>query len=104
MIAKREDLPTRRASETIRFECSNGHSYLATYSCFSDGRVAEVFIDGHKMGSDTATAAHDAAVLLSIALQHGVPLETMRRALSRRGDGQAMGPLGTVLDILSEKT
>ena len=37
---------------------------------------------------------------MSIALQHGVPIETIRRALLRNRDGSACGPLGTALDLL----
>jgi hypothetical protein len=37
----------------------------------------------------------------SIALQHGVPLETIRRALLRDSHGRASSPLGVALDLLA---
>ena len=43
--------------------------------------------------------AQDAAVVCSLALQHGVPLDAIRRALMRDGNGRASGPLATALDI-----
>jgi hypothetical protein len=42
--------------------------------------------------------ACDAAVVASIALQYGVPLEVIRKALMRDARGQASGPLGVALD------
>jgi hypothetical protein len=48
--------------------------------------------------------ASDAAVVASIALQYGVPLEVIRHALMRDVRGRASGPLGAVLDLLAEET
>jgi hypothetical protein len=39
----------------------------------------------------------------SIALQHGVPLETIRRALLRDASGRASGPLGVALDLIADE-
>jgi hypothetical protein len=39
----------------------------------------------------------------SIALQHGVDPDMLRRALTRNGNGAASGPLGTLLDLLAEE-
>jgi ribonucleoside-diphosphate reductase alpha chain len=58
-----------------------GQRYRVTIGRFADGQLAEIFISNHKVGSDADTAARDSAVVCSIALQHGVPLETIRRAL-----------------------
>ena len=44
--------------------------------------------------------AQDAAVVCSLALQHGVPLSTIRRALMRNSQGRASGPLAVALDKL----
>jgi hypothetical protein len=46
--------------------------------------------------------AQDAAVVCSLALQHGVPLQTIRRALMRDARGRASSPLGVALDQLVE--
>ena len=46
--------------------------------------------------------ARDSAVLASLALQHGVKLEALRRAVLRDPHGEASGPIGRLLDLVSE--
>jgi hypothetical protein len=48
--------------------------------------------------------ASDSAVLCSIALQYGVPLDVLRNALMRDPRRKPSGPLGAVLDLLAEET
>jgi hypothetical protein len=98
--AIRHKLPNRRGSETFNFICGNFH-YVATVSFFGDGRLAEIFIGNGKAGSGTDTAAKDSAVVASLALQFGVPLETIRHALLRDARGAASSPLGAALDVLA---
>jgi hypothetical protein len=47
--------------------------------------------------------ARDAAVAVSLLLQHGCPVDTLRRALTRDSDGSASGPLARALDLLAEQ-
>jgi hypothetical protein len=47
--------------------------------------------------------ASDSAVLCSIALQYGAPLDVIRNALMRDPRGNASSPLGVVLDRLAEE-
>jgi ribonucleoside-diphosphate reductase alpha chain len=96
----RERLPNRRGCETFAFQCG-GMRYVATISRFNDGRVAEIFLTNHKSGSDADAAAKDSAVVASIALQFGAPVETIRKALLRDARGVASSPLGTALDIIA---
>jgi hypothetical protein len=58
-------------------------------------------LSGAKVGTDLAVAASDADVVVSIALQHGVTLKTIRHALARNGDGGAAGPVAAALDLLA---
>jgi len=74
--------------------------FTATISRFDDGRIAEVFLSNHRAGSDADANACDAAVVASIALQHGVPLETIRKALMRDSHGRPRTPLGAALDLI----
>jgi hypothetical protein len=98
-MTRRQRLPNRRASET--FDLSVGKiKYRCTFSKLPDGRLGEIFLSNGKSGSDSDTAAKDSAVVCSIALQYGVPLETIRRALMRDARGHASGPLGVALDYL----
>ena len=99
-MIERHRLPNRRPSETFALECAS-LKYTATISRFNDGRVGEIFLSNHKAGSHADTAARDAAITCSIALQFGADIETIRKALCRDGRGNASGPLGTALDILA---
>jgi hypothetical protein len=100
-VNARTRLPNRRPSTTFAFECNALH-YLATVSFFNDGRLAEIFISNAKAGSHSDSAAKDSAVVASIALQHGVPVDVIRKALLRDPRGKASSPLGAALDIVAE--
>jgi hypothetical protein len=102
VTAGRRRLPNRRGSETFAVE-SQGMKFTATVSRFSDGSLAEIFLTNHRAGSDADASACDAAVIASIALQFGVPLETIRKALMRDSRGRARTPLGAALDIIAER-
>jgi ribonucleoside-diphosphate reductase alpha chain len=99
-MTARERLPDRRTSETFAFQCGT-MNYVATISRFDDGRLAEIFLTNHKIGSDADAAARDSAVVCSIALQHGTSVETIRHALLRDGHGVASSPLGVALDLIT---
>ena len=87
----RERLPDRRHHWLYRFECGGQH-YTGGIGRFDDGRISEVFINGTKAGSTAEANAQDAAIIASLALQQGCPLETIRHALARpSGTG---GPAG----------
>jgi hypothetical protein len=75
--AARERLPNRRAAKTFDVE-AGGLRYTTTIGFFPDGRIGEIFLTNHKAGSAAGVTASDSAVLCSIALQHGVPIETLR--------------------------
>jgi hypothetical protein len=98
MNATRRRLPDRRASETSTVECA-GLQYTATISRFADGRLGEIFLTNHKAGSAADTAARDAAITCSIALQYGADAETIRRALCRDGSANA----SVTLDLLDQQ-
>ena len=96
----RERLRNRRLSETFTLELHGLH-YVASFSRFDDGRVAEVFLQDHKPGSQSDSNARDAAVAASLALQFGCPLDVLRRALLRDAHGNASTPLGQALDRIA---
>jgi ribonucleoside-diphosphate reductase alpha chain len=101
MSTARRRLPNRRLCETLNFQC-NGLRYTASISRYPDGTLAEIFISNAKAGSHSDAAAKDAAVICSIALQYGVPLDTLRKALLRDPRGVASGPLGVALDMIAQ--
>lgn len=100
MAARRMALANRRHHEAVEFE-HGGMAYVAGIGRFADGRIAEIFLNGAKHGSTADAAARDAAIVASLALQHGTPIETLRKALTRDADGSASGPLGAMLDLLA---
>lgn len=117
----RHRLEDRRENEALEIEHiwrgASGdvaESMLVTIGRYSDGRIGEVFIDypprqGERKKSDRVKdLGADIAVLISIALQYGAPLEVLRAATGR-SEVNIMGKLttaphthiGTVLDALA---
>jgi len=103
---RRFDLPARRAHDAFQVWC-RGQTYTVGFATYHSGqlkgRLAEVFIDSAELASDMHDDARDIAVLISIAVQHGVPIDAMRSALTRLEDGSAAGLAATVLDALAEE-
>jgi hypothetical protein len=93
--APRQRLPNRRPHWLYRFE-SGGQMYTGGIGRFDDGRITEIFINGSKAGSAAEANAQDAAIIASLALQHGCPIDTIHHALIRTGGSG--GPLATLLD------
>lgn len=92
---RRRRLPPRRCSPAIEFE-HGGVVYRAQYTIDETG-LAELFLNCGKEGSTADTFGREAAVILSIALQHGTPLDVIRDALPRLADGSPAGPIGIVI-------
>jgi hypothetical protein len=101
-VTQRKTLPHRRAAETVSI-LKSGSVVAVTLGYFPDGTPAEVFVSGAKVGSEAESIARDGAVLLSLALQHGVPLETIKHAITRDHDGTASTIIGAVVDNLLER-
>lgn len=97
----RHSLPQRRYGETFELRHGGQHTvFSVTVGRYHDGAVGEVFITGAKAGSGTEAVARDGAVLLSIALQYGVPLQVLRHAVTRETDGSPSTIIGAVIDRL----
>jgi hypothetical protein len=98
----RHALPQRRAAQT--FEIQHGKlntTFQVTLGYYPDGRVGEVFISGSKAGSEIDAVTRDGAVLISLAIQFGVPLDTIRHAITREHDGSPSTIIGAVIERLS---
>jgi hypothetical protein len=100
-MSPRRRLPNRRANESFSFQC-NGLVYVATVASYPTGGLAEIFIGNAKAGSHSDAAAKDAAILCSLCLQHGVSVDTIRRALLKDARGVAASPIGAALDLIME--
>jgi hypothetical protein len=95
----RRPLPNRRGHELLSFEHGGIH-YTAGVGRFENGELAEIFLNAHKHGTAVDVSARDAAIAASLLLQHGCHVETLRKALTRNGDGSASGPLARALDMM----
>jgi hypothetical protein len=104
MSAARRRLPNRRHHLVLEFE-HGGFAYTAGVGFFDDAggeQPAEIFLTTAKHGTLLDANARDGAIAASLLLQHGCPLDTLRRALTRNSDGSASGPLAHALDMLQE--
>lgn len=97
----RERLPHRRGSTTFEFHHS-GIAYVATYSLYADGRLAELFVNGLKLNTGSDILAADGAKAASLALQYGCPVDDLRATLTRTEIGGPAGPLAVALDRIAE--
>ena len=74
----RRRLPDERPSITHKFRVGEQEGYI-TVGLFDDGSPGEVFITISKEGSTIRGLMDSVAVLISLALQYGVPLEDLVR-------------------------
>lgn len=81
--ASRRRLPDRRCSVTEEIKI-NGQTYLATAGFDPDDHeLLEVFISGVKEGSSMESLLGDLAVVISVALQSGVTIESLAKSVAR---------------------
>ena len=79
---KRRRMPRERQSITHKFSIG-GHEGYITAGMYDDGSVGEIFLtDIGKEGSTLRGMMNSFATAISIALQYGVPLETLVRKFS----------------------
>ena len=71
----RKRLPKSRPSRTVSFSVGGAEGYLTAGSYPDDG-LGEVFLKLGKQGSTLAGVMDAFSIAVSVALQHGVPLET----------------------------
>jgi hypothetical protein len=100
-LAHREQLPTRRFHGSFRFQIENITYAAGVGRVGPDGRVVEIWLDAGKVGSSLEALADDAAIMASLLLQYGCPLDVIRGSLTRNPDGSAGGPIGRVLDEIA---
>jgi ribonucleoside-diphosphate reductase alpha chain len=78
----------------------------ATIGFDEAGRPAELFLSGAKDGSGFAAILEDASVVISIALQCGIPAAALAKSIARIPEsleGPAVkpaSPIGAALDLL----
>jgi hypothetical protein len=93
----RERLPNRRPAETQEFS-RDGINCTISVGYSPKGEVLEVFLNAAPANSMLDVLMSDAAIIASLALQHGVPLRQLSHALKRDKFGIASSPIGAALD------
>lgn len=106
-MTERRRLPSRRASVTVSFKHSivggKPTEFKLTVGFFEDETPGEIFVNtSQRAGSEADMNASDAAVLASLALQYGCPLEILCAAVKRNPDGSPTGPIGRALDEVKD--
>lgn len=86
---KREEMPRERESRTAEVQLNGNKAYF-TMGQYPDGRLGEVFITMSLQGSFAHGLMDSIGVLISLALQWGVPLEDIVRKLK----GTKFSPAG----------
>ena len=99
--ATRRRLPQRRSSVTFELNFW-GQKFAVGIGYYPDGRIGEVFVSTNKTGGQIEALARDAAILISIALQFGAPLETIKRALTRDARDEPSSLAAAVVDLMME--
>lgn len=97
----RNRLPPRRPSENENF-LFNNVEVAATFG-YNEYGVAEVFLSTRKAGTPFDVACRDIAVLISLLLQYGCPLEEIASAVTHDGDGRREGLAGHVIDKMLDR-
>lgn len=95
IMSERERLPDRHQADLFDFEHA-GRQWTVAVGRFADGRIAELFIDVRKE-APIVELAPDSAIVASLALQSGCPIETLRHGFA----GRNAGPLGTALALIA---
>ena len=77
---RRRRLPDERQSITHKFAVGEQEGYL-TVGLYEDGTPGEIFVKIAKEGSTVSGLMDTVALLTSVSLQYGVPLEDLARKL-----------------------
>jgi hypothetical protein len=99
----RTRLPNRRAGISSELEHS-GATYRMQIGHYADGSPGEIFIDARIPNSALDAFAADGAILVSLLLQYGVPVDVIAHALRRTPQGEPATIMGAAVDRLLPRT
>ena len=71
------DLPQRRGGENFDFIVGSTKFTASIRRSGPNAPITEVFVNASKVDSDVDLSIRDAAVVISIALQYGVPVSAL---------------------------
>lgn len=97
----REAMPDRRPQMSFQFGRGEKLRFVGSIGFTEDWRPMEVFLSCNKTNESEALG-RDAAILISLALQHGCDFESMRGAITRDEDGIPSTLVGQLLDEIGK--
>jgi hypothetical protein len=104
----RNNLPNRRSSVSFTIDFQ-GERYDVTTGFYDNSRFGEIFINrirdksAAKLGQQLDAVCRDSAILMSLALQHGVDLADLKHSITRDDDGAPMSIVGAIVDSINQK-
>ena len=107
-MTSRNTLPNRRSSVNFTLEFQGEH-YDVTTGFYDDGKFGEIFINrvrdksAAKLGQQLEATCRDVAIVMSLALQHGVDLADLKHSITRDDDGVPMSIVGAIVDSVNPK-
>ena len=97
----RRRLPDRRRAVTLDLE-HGGSVFTISLGYDAGSRVREIFVSGSKSGSGLEGLLNDAAIAISLALQHGVEPAALPLSMGRLGRSEEpTSIIGAVCDLLA---
>lgn len=85
------------------FSLAFGTQFEVSIGLLETDEPGEVFITGGKVGTQVEALARDSAILISLCLQHGCSLETIRKALTREFDDTPSSIAGALADAIERE-
>jgi hypothetical protein len=98
-MSERKRLENRRLAIASEF-WHRDQRYRCHIGRFPDGGIAELFLDSARPNSALDAFAADAAILISLLLQHGATPSEIGHALRRNPDGSPASLIGAATDWL----
>ncbi len=80
---QRQRLPNRRPSETLELQLPHATVTACVGFDPADGRPRELFLSGDKDGTEMAAILDDTSVVISVALQYGIPAAALAKSVAR---------------------
>lgn len=110
-MSNRNPLTDRRRHEAFNLKLNGmppvtvGLGYYDDDGLGEEKRLGEVFITAGKVGSQFEIECGDGAVLISLALQHGISVAQLYHSMARTPEGKPASVVGHILfEILQEQS
>jgi hypothetical protein len=99
----RHKLNNRRPTISRVLETETDTYHVSFGLDLSDMTIREVFIGGSKIGSDMERLLDDASVVLSLALQYGLPLDQLLHSLHTGREEGGTSIVARVIAVMNDE-